>query len=175
MWTHLEGFEHLSEEEFDLLVDASALVTVLVGASDGELDREEHLWSEKLMRTRTYSSVKYLNDFYRVAAEGFWVRVQAIMAHYPQTILARNAAISERLAGLNDIFPKLEPKVAFHLYKGLHALAEEVAEASGGFLRIGAVNREESKWVELPMLNPIAAPPDAILDQEEEDESSDNQ
>lgn len=168
MWTHLEGFKHLSEEEFDLLIDSSALVTVLVGASDGELDREEHLWSEKLMRTRAYSSVKYLNDFYRVAAEGFWVRVQAIMAHYPQGIVPRNEAISQKLSGLNAIFAKLEPKVAFHLYKGLCALAEEVAEASGGFLRIGAVNREESKWVDLPMVTAIPAPPDIALEEEEE-------
>jgi len=167
MWTQLEGFKHLTIDEFDALVEASALVTVLVGASDGELDREEHLWSEQLMRTKTYSTATYMHDFYRVAAEGFWVRVQSIMAHYPKNIATRNEAIIGKLAMLNDVFPKLDIKIAAQLYKGLLALAEEVAEASGGFLRIGAVSTEEAKWVKLPMLTPVIAP-EAAREEEEE-------
>jgi hypothetical protein len=172
MWTQLEGFNHLTAAEFDILIESSALVTVLIGASDGELDREEHLWSEKLMRTRTYNNAKYLNDFYRIAAEGFWVRVQSIMAHYPKDIAARNEAISTKLSELNPVLTKLDLKTAAHIYKGLLALAEEVAEASGGFLRIGAINAEEAKWVKLPMLTPVIAPKEPEQ-AETEDEADD--
>lgn len=158
MWTMIEGFKHLNSEEFDLLVEAPALVTVLVGASDGDLDREERTWSEKMLRARTYTNPKSLNDFYRVAAEGFWAKVHGILAHYPHDIEERNAAISQRLADVNPILAKLDPTIAAQLYQGLRRLAEEVAEASGGFLRIGAINAAEAEWLDLPMLTPIEAP-----------------
>jgi hypothetical protein len=170
MWTQIEGFKHLTADEFDALIESSALVTVLIGASDGELDREEHLWSEKLMRARTYSQAKPLNDFYRVAAEGFWVRVQGIMAHYPKSTDARNAAIAEKLSALNPILAKLDVKTGATLYNGLLALAEEVAEASGGFLRIGAINNAEAQWIDLPMLTPIEAPKEEDVEEEEQED-----
>jgi hypothetical protein len=158
MWTMISGFEALSKAEIDALVEAPALITVLVGAADGELDREERTWSERLLRSRTYNNPRELNEFYRVVVESFWVRVQAEMAHLPSDVAQRNAEISERLARLNPILAKLEPRLAADLYKGFMGLAEETAEASGGFLRIGAISKTEAQWVKLPMLDPIAAP-----------------
>jgi hypothetical protein len=158
MWTLIEGFKHLSEEEFDLLVEAPALITVLIGASDGELDREERTWSERLLRSRTYNNPKSLNNYYRVVAEGFWARVQGAMAHLPAGVQARNEEISKRLSALNPVLAKLDPSIAAALYKGFLGLAEETAEASGGFLRIGAIGAEEAKWVHLPMLTPVEMP-----------------
>jgi hypothetical protein len=158
MWTMIEGFKHLSEEEFDLLVEAPALITVLIGASDGELDREERVWSERLLRSRTYNKPKSLNNYYRVVAEGFWARVQGALAHLPADVHARNEEISKRLSTLNPVLAKLDPHLAANLYKGFLGLAHETAEASGGFLRIGAIGAEEAKWIHLPMLTPVEAP-----------------
>lgn len=155
----LDGFRHLSAEEFDLLVESSALVTVLVGASDGDLDRQERTWSEKMLRARTYTHPdQALNDFYRVVAEGHWARVHSILAHYPKEVEARTEAIVSKLEGLNAIFPKLDPNTSGYLYQGLLRLAEEVAEASGGFLRIGAVSAAEAEWIKLPMVTPVPIP-----------------
>lgn len=167
MWTMIEGFKHLTSEEFDLLVEAPALVTVLVGASDGDLDREERTWSEKMLRARTYTNPKSLNDFYRVAAEGFWAKIHGIMAHYPPETAERNAALAQRLTELNPVLAKLEPNIASHLYHGLLRLAHEVAEASGGFLRIGAVNAAEAEWLHLPMLTPYEKP-EVVAEPEDE-------
>jgi len=155
MWTMIEGFEHLESDEFDNLLDAPALITVLVGAADGHLDREERTWSERLLRTRTYNHPKQLNEFYRVVVEGFWVKVHGFMAELPTDTEARGQEISRRLAKLNTIFPKLEPKLAADIYKGFLGLAEETAEASGGFLHLGAISVEERQWINLPMLTPV--------------------
>lgn len=158
MWTLIEGFQNLSKEEIDALVEAPALITILVGTADGELDREERTWSERLLRSRTYNNPKELNEFYRVVVEGFWVKVQSEMTHLPTDAEARNKELSDRLAKLNPILTKLDVELAADIYKGFIGLAEETAKASGGFLRIGAIGAEESKWVKLPMLAPIAAP-----------------
>ncbi len=155
MWTLIDGFQNLSKEEIDALVEAPALITVLVGTADGELDSEERNWSERLLRSRTYNNPRELNEFYRVVAEGFWAKVQSEMTHLPDDAAARNKELSDRLAKLNPILAKLDVELAADLYKGFIGLAEETAKASGGFLRIGAISAEESKWIKLPMLMPI--------------------
>ncbi len=173
MWTLLTGFDQLLKEEIDALVEAPALITILVGASDGDLDREERTWSERLLRSRTYNNPKKLNEFYRVVVEGFWVKVHSEMAHLPQDPETRNAQISARLELLNPILAKLDVQLAADLYKGFLGLAEETAEASGGFLRIGAISAEEARWVKLPMLTPIKAPPGVKKEGDDEDEWKD--
>jgi len=155
MWTLIDGFQNLSKEEIDALVEAPALITVLVGTADGELDSEERSWSERLLRSRTYNHPKELTEFYRVVVEGFWVKVQSEITHLPTDAAARNKELSDRLAKLNPILAKLNIELAADLYKGFIGLAEETAKASGGFLRIGAISAEESKWIKLPMLMPI--------------------
>lgn len=169
----LTGFDHLEKEEIDALVEAPALITILIGAADGDLDKEERYWSERLLRTRTYNNPKVLNEFYRVVVEGFWAKVHSEMAHLPQDSEERNNAISARMERLNPILAKLEQPLAADLYKGFVGLAEETAEASGGFLRIGAVSAVEARWVKLPMLTPIVSSKPLESQEEEEDREED--
>jgi hypothetical protein len=169
MWTLIEGFKHLNKEEIDALVEAPVLITILVGAADGEFDREERYWSNRLMQARTYARPRELNEFYRVVAEGFLDKVDRRMAGFPADTAQRNLEISALLANLNEILPRLEPNLASDLYRSFCALAEETAEASGGFLRIGAINADEAPWINLPMLTPVATP-ERKEEEEEEDE-----
>jgi len=170
MWTMIEGFEHLEADEFDTLLDAPALITILVGAADGELDREERHWSERLLRTRTYNRPKTLNEFYRVVVEGFWVKVNGFLAELPTDTEARCQEISRRLEKLNTVFPKIDLHLSADLYKGFLALAKETAEASGGFLRLGSISMEEKQWIDLPMITPVVAPKDPEKGDNWEDE-----
>lgn len=151
----LDGFQNLTKSEIDSLVEAPALITILIGAADGELDPEERKWTERLLRTRTYNRPKELNEYYRVVLQDFWDKVQAFMASLPVDPTDRNEAISARLEKINPVLAKLEVDLASDLYQGFIGLAEETAKASGGFLRMGAISAVESKWVNLPMLEPI--------------------
>lgn len=151
----LDGFQNLTKSEIDSLVEAPALITILIGAADGELDPEERKWTERLLRTRTYNRPKELNEYYRVVLQDFWDKVQAFMTSLPVNPADRNEAISARLEKLNPVLAKLEVDLASDLYQGFIGLAEETAKASGGFLRMGAISAVESKWVNLPMLEPI--------------------
>ena len=151
-------FSTLSKEEVDTLMEAPALVTILIGAADGKLDGEEHAWSERLLRSRSYAGMQALQAYYGLVSEIFWVTLRHEMTALPKDIAARNSLISTRLAALNPILAKLDNKIAYGLYKGMLGLAEETAKASGGFLRIGAVAAVEQEWVTLPMLTPVAKP-----------------
>jgi len=155
MWTLIDGFKNLAKNEIDALVDAPVLITILVGAADGNIDGEERKWTERLLHARTYNKPQELNEFYRVVSEDFWNKIQDRLSRLPADVDARNEAISRRLADLNPILAKIDRELAADLYHGFVGLAEETAKASGGFLRIGAISAAESRWVGLPMLNPV--------------------
>jgi hypothetical protein len=159
MWTPLEHFRQLSTAELDALTEAPVLITILVGAADGRLDREERTWSERLLRSRTYNNPKALNEFYRIVSHGFLEKIDARLAELPSDTERRCQDVAQQLSRINPILAKLDPQIAADLYKGFLALAEETAESSGGFLRIGAISAAEAQWVGLPMLERIKAPP----------------
>jgi hypothetical protein len=154
MWTNLEGFTHLQAFELDILLEAPVLITILVGAADNELDREERVWSERLMKVRTYSKPGIVADFYRVAAADFQEKVDDTLEKLPEDLNLRSDYLQHRLASVDHILNKLDPALAADLYKSFRGLAHETAQASGGFLRIGATSAAEAKWVNLPMLQP---------------------
>ncbi len=172
MWTHLEGFNHLHSSELDALLGAPALITVLVGAADGVLDREERTWSERLMQARTYNNPKHLNEYYAVVAHDFWGKLDTVLSTYPDDIDIRNNQIAEKLKDLNPILAKLEDPLGADLYRSYIGLAQETAKASGGFLRIGAISAAEAVWIDLPMLTPIIGPKKTI-EWEDEKEKDD--
>ena len=169
MWTPLEHFRQLSTAELDALTEAPVLITILVGTADGHLDREERTWSERLLRSRTYNNPKALNEFYRIVSNGFLEKVDTKLAELPADTERRCQDVAHQLGKINPILAKLDPQIAADLYKGFLALAEETAESSGGFLRIGAISAVEAQWVKLPMLDPIAAPPKPTEEEAEED------
>ena len=170
MWTPLEHFRQLSTAELDALTEAPVLITILVGTADGKLDREERTWSERLLRSRTYNNPKALNEFYRIVSNGFLGKVDAKLAELPTDTERRCQDVAHQLTKINPILAKLDPQIAADLYKGFLALAEETAESSGGFLRIGAISAVEAQWVNLPMIVAIAMPKqEAMVGSEEEE------
>lgn len=169
MWTMLDGFQHLTGEEIDTLVQAPVLITILVGGADGDLDREERVWTERLLRARTYAKPNLANEYYRVVAEDFLTKLETKLSELPEDPEARNVQIAEKLGALNPILAKLDTTLAATLYKSFISLAQETAKASGGFLRIGAVSAAEHQWLKLPMLTPVLPPVGETHEEEEED------
>ena len=174
----IEPFTTLDKSEIDALVEAPVLITILVAAADGIIDREERTWTERLMRTRTYTKPKQLQEYYRVVSHNFLGKVDQVLLQLPADAETRGIILAERLALLNPIMAKLDALTAAHLYKGFRRLAIEAAEASGGFLRFGAVNPQEAKWVKLPMLLEFVMPveanePGASDDDDDSDDGGD--
>lgn len=145
----------LSEGEKDQLIDAIPLITVLIAGADGEIDKEEKDWAAKLTKIRSFASNDLLHDYYHSVGLGFDNKLAAIMNNMPTGQADRNSYLSEKLALLNPILAKLDAKVAYSLYKDFKSFASHVAKASGGFLRFGAVSKEEKKLIPLTMLDSI--------------------
>ncbi len=166
----MEHFNTLTASELAELLQAPGLIVLLIGTVDGKLDQEERTWAERLIQSRTYNKPAVLNNFYQAVYDGFWDRLDLQIAMLPAEKAARHALLETELAELNPILNKLEPAIGAKLYHGFLTLAEETAKASGGFLRIGAIDETEQRWLQLPMLTPIHAAAREIEADEAEEE-----
>ena len=152
----IPGFDKLEAAEIDQLVEAPVLITALIGAADGELDKEERNWSERLTNVMSYSKAR-LADFYQLVSQDFIKKVDDLLAGLPAGAEERSELIKDRLSAINPILAKLDQDLAAALYKSFIGLSKETAKASGGFLRIGSISAAEYKWVELPMIDEIVS------------------
>lgn len=166
----MDGFEQLSNTELNELLNAPALIVLLIAGADGVIDKEESYWSTKLVHTQTYTSPVELKEYFQEVNDNFAAKVSFFTEFYPQNPAERNEKIAEVLSHLNGSLAKMDIKLAAGLYKGWIGLAEETAKASGGFLRIGAIAADEYRWVKLPMITPIVYKSESNQKEEEDED-----
>ncbi len=160
----LEQFNTLKEEEFEKLKDAVPLITVLIAGADGNIEKDQLEWANKVTKIRSYNMKAEMKAFYLEVGKTFAQKLQYYIDAFPSNVDDRTKLISDRLSHLNDILAKLEPEVGAKFYKSFTSFAEHVAKASGGFLGFFNINREEAKLIGLPMIHPIVS----TADEEEE-------
>ena len=154
----IQHFQELKTNEIEKMVDSITYITILIAGADGKIDKEEKEWSQKIAKIRTYSNPDVLHDFYVQVGRNFSTKLNQLIDDLPTGTDYRNQMIAEKLSELNDVFPKLEIHYAATLYQSLVSFAKHVAKASGGFLGIGSISKDEKKWIDLPMITPVIAP-----------------
>jgi len=148
----LKEFKILSEDEITLLIDAPALITILIGGADGNLDEKEITWAAKIKSYRSTKENSILKDYYLKASINFVEKIEGFLKVLPEELNERNKAISERLRGINNVFRKIDNTFAIELYKSYRTYAEQIAKASGGFLGFSNISTEEKVFLELSMI-----------------------
>ncbi|MDQ3142790.1 MAG: hypothetical protein M3Q56_11155 [Bacteroidota bacterium] len=148
-------FRSLSASEYQKLIDAIPLIAILIAGADGHIDFKEKEWAEKLSKIRSYAHEFDLKAIYQEVDKNFKPNFESWISKLPTNANKRCKEISLELASLNAIFAKLNMRTASQLYNSYLSYSEQVAKASGGFLRLMAVNVEENIYIGLPMLDPI--------------------
>ncbi|MEM6965313.1 MAG: hypothetical protein AAF573_11140 [Bacteroidota bacterium] len=161
----LDKLQQLNEEERQELYDAIPVITVLIAGADGDIDDDELAQSEKITKIRSFSGSESMQSFYEKVGEDYSERLQRWLKVVSKDTAERTADLSARLEKLNPILAKLDPEWGAEMYKSFTSFAKHVAKASGGFLGIGSINKEEAELIDLPMLTPI------VWEIEEEDTS----
>lgn len=154
----MKHFENLSELEFNILKETLPKVGALIANADGKVDIDEVYWAEKMTNIRTYGEPHELNDFYNDIAKDFKQRFESEIESLPDNTEEARQCLSDDIARINDILPKLNPDIAYRLYKSFTTFAKHIAKASGGFLGFFSIDSEEAKLIDLPMVTPIAKP-----------------
>jgi len=144
--------QSLLPEEYDLMKEAIPLITILIAGADENIDTKERTWAEKVTNIRSYSLPEPYHAYYEEVGQHFSEKLDELIAELPANVEERSMEISRRMAPLNDILEKLDPKVAASIYGEWVSFARHVARASGGFLKFWSISAEEKRWVGLPML-----------------------
>lgn len=155
--------KYLLKKEIEQLERALPLIAVLIGHSDGDYDEKEQLAAKKLADVHAYSAPDELKPYYKVVAEQFDNNL-GYLTDMISGAKMMDVELSEELKAVGKSLGKLPERIGYHLYKDIKLYAAEIAKSSGGFLRFGAVNKEESKWIGLPMINPIEKPENLLED-----------
>ncbi len=162
----IQYFNNLNEEELTKMLNAIPLITILIAGADEKIDQHEQKWAIRLTNIRAYSNPAELHEYYSHVGIDFNERLSKYIDELPSNTADRQQYISQRLAELNDIFPKLDPHYGAKIYNSCVSFAKHVANASGGFLGFGRVSKAESEWMTLPMLEPVL-PPEKVEEMEE--------
>ncbi len=145
----IKYFSDLSEAEVALLLKAPALITLLIAGADDDIDSKEKSLGEKIVNYRTFTSDTRLHEYYEEVNSDFATKLEEMISAWKP---GSTEAISEELSGLNAITPKLEASYVDLLKQSWRSLAKKVAEADGGFLGMGSINKEEVALIDLPMI-----------------------
>lgn len=151
----IEGFENISENQFKVLKNAISWITVLIAGADGNIEKEETEWAEKLTKIRSYANPNNLTNFYEEVGKDFKATLEDLIENAPKGKEERNQILERKLSEINTILPLLPNSIAYALHGSYTSFAKHVAKQSGGFLGFFSISKEENQWIGLPMIDPI--------------------
>ncbi|MEY4002704.1 MAG: hypothetical protein RIT07_746 [Bacteroidota bacterium] len=149
----LAFISHLTSEEQQIVTLSPVYVSLLIAGADGHFDTDEKKRIVELIHTKTFSERVEMQTLFRQLNADAGEQIRFLIASLPENTAERNQLLSDMIARLNDIFPKLDYNVAVQLYNSLRQFAHYIASADGGWWVISAVSETEKAFVKLPMLN----------------------
>lgn len=149
----VKEFENLREDEVEVLLTAPVYVAILIAGADGDIDKSERREAIEVAHSKQGRAREQLVEYYKEVGAAFEEKFNRLISELPDNADERNKAITTELRKLNFIFPKIDKNFSVKLYASLKDLAKKIAEASGGILGYLSVSYEESKLIELRMIN----------------------
>ena len=158
-----QPLEHLNDAERHLLIETVPKIALLIAGADGTIDEEEIEWAEKLVHIRSYAHKESLRAFYGEVEIEMDDDIRAMLQRLSKDPEQRQRQLTVEISKVNAIFPKLPLTYQHKLYNSLRSFARHVAKAGGGILfNLLAIDFQESKLVDLPMINmPAPLPEDS--------------
>ena len=145
--------KNLGTEELQLLKRIPALVTILVGAVDDNLEEREIHTGSISTKFRSIQGETLTRSYFEWVSKDFdqlfkeeWDRYHGV------TVDKRTALISDELAKANDILEKLDSTYANALVTSWRKTARAVARSTGGLLGRIPETPEEKEVMVLDML-----------------------
>lgn len=146
----IKEFEKLREDEIDVLMKAPVYVALLIAGADGKIDKLERKEAVDIASNRQSRSREQLNEYYK--ALDFHATFKKMIGELPSGVDERTTVIIRELRKLNFILRKVDRPWSIKLYASLKDLAKKIAEASGGLMSYLTISYEESRLIELKMI-----------------------
>jgi len=152
----ISELKRLSGEDMELLIKAPLLVSILIAGADGKIDRNEIKGAIGATKKKAKGKSS-LKAYYENVSEDFEDKLKVLIQSYPSSPEQRGIQISDELAGLNDVFSKIQGTLSVEIYESLKSLALNIAQSSGGLFGLKSIGPEEERYVDLKMIKPPAA------------------
>lgn len=144
--------DRLNSHEVELVFKSPMLVCILIAGADGTIDKREIKGAIQFAETKQQKSLSSVSAIFKEVAKDFEDKLNIIFQQYPYELTQRNPMIIEELAGLNQIWPKVDAAFAREFYLSLISIGEKIASSSGGVLGYKSIGSEEAKYLKLPMI-----------------------
>ena len=151
--TMIPEFANLSDEEKELMYKAPILVAILIAGADGNIDNTERKEAVRVAEAKQSRAREALIDYYKIVGMDFEAKFNHMVNQFSDDANKRGEEISDELSRLNATLPKLDRNWSTKFYASLKELAKKIAESSGGILGYLSVSYEESKYMELKMID----------------------
>jgi len=148
----MKEFANLDQEEKELMLRVPVLVTILIAGADNEIDHAELKEALEIAKDKTDTQNSNISNYFEHIVNTFELDLKYYLDTLPSDTEKRNHQITDQLRHLNEILPKLAQSFASSFYQNMKELAKRTAEASGGVLGYMAVGKEESKYIDLSMI-----------------------
>lgn len=148
----LYQLENLNASEKELVLNAPALVTLLIAGADDKIEEEEIRRSLQLVHVKSYAEAVDIKEIYQTLNEDFEVRLSNLIDNSPRNLVEREAYLIEELTKLNRVYSKLDQTFALKFHASLQSFASYIAMAAGGIFGIESISEREGKFVKLPMV-----------------------
>jgi len=148
----IQAFNCISSEETDLMLRAPFLITILVAGADDKIDKNEMKQAIAISKLNQKRARRELVEYYNNVGQDFEDKLKIFIHDLPKDTYKRNEEISNELAKLNNILPKLDKKFAVNFYENMKVLAVKIAKSSGGVFGFMSIGCEESKVLDLKMI-----------------------
>jgi hypothetical protein len=144
--------DRLTSSEVELVYKSPILVCILIAGADGKIDRKEIKEALSFAEKKQRVSVSSVSALFKEITKDFEDKLKSLIQSYPYETTQRTPMIVEELAGLNEIWRKVDPSFAHEFYKTLLSISESIATSSGGLLGYKSVGSEEARYLKLTMI-----------------------
>jgi hypothetical protein len=148
----LHQLRNLNQQEMDLLAAAPVWVMLLIACADQNIEEKEVNRGKEIIRIKSFAEKSDVRFIYSDLESQMDNIIDQSLKSLSADGEERMIFISEKLEELNDVLDKIERSFAIQFYNSLRDLAIYVAQASDSFFGVISVNKEEKKYIKLPML-----------------------
>ncbi|WKV11170.1 hypothetical protein [Marivirga harenae] len=144
--------KNLSESEIDLLKKIPAMVTILIAGADDQISKSELKEAVNLTKIKQSKARRELLSYYQEIAPDFEKSLNELLNSYPQDAEVRSKVVIEDLEKLNTVLNKVDKDWATQFISSMKDIAKRVAESAGGVFGYMSIGYEESKLIDLKMI-----------------------
>jgi hypothetical protein len=143
----------LSSDEQNILYALPFHIAIWIASADGHVEESEIRRAVSVIHLQSGKAAsRPLSEFYNKVSEDLEDKLKILLYNSPKSENERTSYHSKKIVDANSVLKKLDRQFIVNLHNSLRELARQVAKASGGLLGYGSIGVEESRLIDLNLI-----------------------